>query len=193
MPTPSQLISELKSSKARVEEPSTTQESPPPPSKPETRTPRLSTSSLEEKARKLREQEAMLAFLVQQSQSNLREIQERVEETDGYVAVRRTSNENYPPRKRIDMPELPPSPIPDSARKDRSVDEIDEHFTQVLKSTPPSSSKLLPRPPLAPFNRHSQTTIDKHIEPLAASRPLLRSPAILFDQPGSYTVTTREN
>jgi hypothetical protein len=134
-----------------------------------TKSSRVSTSSLEEKARKLRERESLLEDLLTRTQAELREFQERLEDVEnGYMAVRRCPDP-MPTRKRIEVPEIPPSPIPDSGRKlkghnssndvEKSFDEVDAHFTNVLKSTP--------RPPLAPLtNRQSFSS-----PPLLAPRP----------------------
>jgi len=133
---------------------------------------RLSTSSLEDKARKLRERESLLEDLLSRTQTELKEFKERLEDVEnGYIAVRRCSD-TIPSRKRIEVPDIPPSPIPDSGRKlkgqdsnetEKSFDEVDAHFTNVLKSTPPSST----RPPLAPItNRQSFPNL-----PLLAPRP----------------------
>lgn len=150
---------------------STTQESPtqvlP---NPVTKSSRVSTSSLEDKARKLRERESLLEHLLVRTQTELKEFQERLEDVEnGYMAVRRCPDLNST-RKRIEVPDIPPSPIPDSGRKlkghesndtEKSFDEVDAHFTNVLKSTP--------RPPLAPItNRQSFSSPPL---PLLAPRP----------------------
>ena len=178
------LSTEKSRSVSKTEEvSSTTQESPTQiASNPVSKSARVSTSSLEDKARKLKERESMLEDLLARTQTELKEFKEHLENVEnGYVAVRRCSD-SVPARKRIEVPEMPPSPIPDSGRKlrghesndaEKSFDEVDAHFTNVLKSTPPSA----PRPPLAPLT----------------NRPSFPSPNLLLLAPRPPTVSLTQS
>ena len=127
---------------------------------------RTSTASLEEKARKLREQREMFEQLVNASKSSLANIAEQMGDLGSrYLTIRRSTG-NMPSRRRIDVPlDLPPSPV-HPADVNKSLDEIDENFSKVLQQ----KSVPLARPPLAPVNRHSTSSISVVKPLLVASR-----------------------
>lgn len=117
------------------------------------------SSALEEKARKIMERELMFEKLIAHSKATLEDLEEQMNELGkGYVAIRRSTGSG-PPRKKIEIPDLPPSPI-DSVNDRSGNDEADENFSKVLKSTPTKSG----RPPLAPAPFRADTR-----KPLLAS------------------------
>ena len=143
---------------------------------------RSSLSALEDKARSIMERELMFEKLLSHSKSHLAEIEEQMSELGNrYMAVRRSTGTVAPSRRKVEMPDLPPSPILENRVvqvkenvNERSLDEIDENFKSVLKFTPPSASGKPPRPPLAPvpFNNRRSAGVPSS---LAASKPLLTS------------------
>ena len=135
----------------------------------------IPSSALAEKARKIMERELMLEKVLAQSKADLQAIEEQINDLGhGYVAVSRSIS-NRTARRRIEIPDLPPSPISDRCGErvrtdnpnDRSLDEIDANFSKVLRSTPPSN-----RPPLAPVIP-SHGDEEKAKTRLSLSKPLL--------------------
>lgn len=131
------------------------------------------SASLEAKAMKILERELLFEKLLAHSKSHLAMFEQQMNEFGSrYVAVRRSTG-SVPTRKRVEIPDLPPSPILEETNvvskksQNQSLDEIDEDFTRVLKSSPQSN-----RPPLAPvpFGRHS---ISGSQNKLYMSKPLL--------------------
>lgn len=135
----------------------------------------IPSSALAEKARKIMERELMLEKVLAQSKADLQAIEEQINDLGhGYVAVSRSIS-NRTARRKIEIPDLPPSPISDRYDErtrpdnpnDRSLDEIEANFSKVLRSTPPSS-----RPPLAPvISSHADEAKPKNR--LSLSKPLL--------------------
>ena len=131
------------------------------------------SASLEAKALKILERELTLEKLLAHSKAQLEIFDQQMRDIGGrYVAVRRSTG-SVPLRRRVEIPDLPPSPIPQdrySVREqavNKSLDEIDADFTRVLKS-----SKN--RPPLAPvpFASHSGSASTNR---LSLTKPLLTS------------------
>lgn len=135
----------------------------------------LRSASLEAKAMSILERELLFEKLLAHSKAHLDLFEQQMSEFGSrYVAVRRSTG-SLTSRKRVEIPELPPSPIlgETNVLKEKptniSLDEIDEDFTRVLKSSPSKN-----RPPLAPvpFGRHSVTGSTNR---LSLSKPLLAS------------------
>ena len=133
------------------------------------------SASLEAKAMSILERELLFEKLLAHSKAHLDLFEQQMSEFGSrYVAVRRSTG-GVTSRKRVEIPELPPSPILgetnvlEEKSTNKSLDEIDEDFTRVLRFSPPKN-----RPPLAPvpFGRHSVTGSTNR---LSLSKPLLAS------------------
>ena len=131
---------------------------------------RSSCASLEHKARKILEREMMFEKLISVTRANLLDIEEQMNELGNrYMTVRRSTG-SVPSRRRVEIPEMLPSPIREDFRgkEKENEDSFDEDFSRVLRSTPPLETERTPltKPPMAP--RYSV----QEKPPLLSGRPL---------------------